>query len=298
MARYGLSPVCVGDHCARPTMQRGLCDDCTQVLAGMLEQLPWLLNELEARIQKLDRVNLGTVGRTRRQDTMNAVDFDAAALARKIRKKLLGWVEIIAEQHTGRKPPALHTVSTKHLAAWLHVNVEAAARLPISGELYKDIDRIVGASQAGGQLVDAINPSERHLAGPCPTVRAHGPDGEDIACGRMLYARSDERTTVCPDCGQSIDVEKNRDRAIVEKDLLPVPKLLEALQHVGEPVSRVKLYQWIREHRIRPRGWLHNGTMQPFRIRRGDPAVYSLARARKLRAKEIAKKQLEEAQKQ
>jgi len=271
-----------------------ICDDCEHVLANMLDQIPWLLDELDARIQGMDRIPHGTIGRQRRPHEMSVIDFDACETARTTRKMLQDWVVTVAERHTGRKPAALTTAATRDLALWLQVNTAAIARLDCAGALYHDINKLVGASQRGGQLVTAINRVERHFAGPCPTIRGYDNTGKPIECGHGLYADVDERTVVCPVCGQKIDVARNLDKAAVDRDLLPEPKLLEVLKNLGEPVSRVKLYQWIREGRIRPRGWMHHGKIVPFRIRRGDPAVYSLARMRKLRAREIAKQ--EEAQ--
>jgi len=269
-----------------------LCERCTLQLATMLDQLPWLLDELDARIQRLDKVSIGTIGRTRRPDELNVIDFDAAETARKTRKTLTHWVITVAEKHTGRQPSALSTVDTKTLAKWLYVNVHAIAQLNCAGQLYHDVHKLVGGdTERKGQLVKAINRQERHFAGPCPTVTGHDRSGDEIQCGTTLYADIDEKTVTCPTCKQNIDVEKNRLKAAVDRDLLPEPKLLEVMDNLGERISRVKLYQWIREQRIRPKGWLHNGEIVHFRIRRGDPAVYSLARARKLRNREAQRQE-------
>lgn len=188
---------------------------------------------------------------------MSVIDFDACETARETRKMLQQWVETVTKKHTGRIPPGLDTNATRDFARWLQVNTAAIARLDCAGALYHDINKLVGASQRGGQLVTAINRVERHFAGPCPTVRGYDNTGKPIECGHGLYADVDERTVVCPVCDQKIDVARNLDKAAVDRDLLPEPKLLEVLKNLGEPVSRVKLYQWIREGRIRPRGWMH-----------------------------------------
>lgn len=276
--------------CKRPD-QLYLCEECRTTLWNMLDQIPWLLDELDARIQKMDRIPHGTIGRNRRPHEMNVIDFDACETARETRKLLQQWVEDVAVKHTGRRPSALSTAVTGDFARWLQVNTAAIARLDIAGALYHDIAKLVGPGQRGGQLVAALNHVERRFAGPCSTIRGYDNQGKPIECGATLYADVDEETTVCPDCEQTINVAENLDKAAVARDLLPEPKLLEVLKNVGEPVSRVKLYQWIREGRMRPKGWMHNGSIMPLRVRRGDPAVYSLARARKLRNREITKKQ-------
>lgn len=275
--------------CKRPD-QLYLCEECRTTLWNQLDQIPWLLDELDARIAKMDRIPHGTIGRNRRPGDTTTIDFDACETARNTRKTLHHWVVTIAERHTGRKPAALTTAATRDLARWLQVNTTAIARLNCAGQLHHDITKLVGPDQRG-QLIHAINRHERRFAGPCPTIRGYDNQGRPIECGHTLYADIDETTVVCPECEQAIDVARNLDKAAIDRDLLPEPKLLEVLTNIGEPVSRVKLYQWIREGRIRPRGWIHHGKIMPLRVRRGDPAVYSLARARKLRNREITKQQ-------
>lgn len=264
----------VCQHCKR-VAQLYLCDECTQQLTNMLADLPWLLDELDARIQKLDRISIGTIGRSRRPDHLNAMDFDAAETARTVRKTLLHWVETIAHKHTGRTPPALTTVTTKHLAAWLKANTDAIARLDIAGKLYHDINHLVGHGQKGGQLVAAINPNEKHAAGPCPTITGRNHNGTPRQCGVMLFADTYDRTTDCPTCQQTINVEDNRTRARAERDLHTRGDILEILTNIDEPITPTQLDQWIRARRLRP--------IYEFGI---DEPFYSIERARKLRRRD------------
>ena len=73
---------------------------------------------------------------------------------------------------------------------------------------------------------------------------------------------------------------------IRRRDLLPEAVLLETLDTLGEKVSRVKLYDWIRAKKLQPRGYVHHGRIVPHRIQRGDPRVFSLSHARALRSQE------------
>jgi hypothetical protein len=256
----------------------------------MLDQLPWLLDELDTRIECLDRVGVGTIGRQRRPAELNIMDFDAAEQARKIRKMLLRWVETVAERHSGRPPPALSTVSTQNLARWLGHNVDAIARLDLTRKgrhpLYDDITRLVGTPTEKGQLINAINRHQHHFAGPCPTVMRHDSSGEPILCATMLYADIDEETVKCPECKQKIDVEDNQRKTAADRDLLTKEQITEALANIGEAIPDTRIDQWITARRLRHRGWIHNGEVVQSQIRSADPAVYSLARARKLRRRD------------
>ncbi|MGE2714210.1 DUF1922 domain-containing protein [Mycolicibacterium litorale] len=273
-------------NCGRAN-QAYLCDDCATQLTQMLDQIPWLLDELDARIQKVDRVNIGTIGRTRRQDSLDVMDFDAAEESRQVRKLLLRWVIRVVEHHTGRIPPGLATVSTANLARWLHVNITAITRLDTAGQLYRDIRQLVGTDTARtGTLVTAINPTQRHLVGPCPTVTGRDRQGQPTHCGHILYADTYDRTVTCPDCRRDIDIEKTRRAAAAERDYQTEQQLLEVLANCGEPIDPDTLTAWIKARRLRPAGRLHNGTIVPTHTHDNAPYVYSVKRARKLRARD------------
>lgn len=274
--------------CKRPENNAYLCNDCTTTLANMLDEIPWLLKELDARIQKLDRVPNGTIGRTRRPDELSVIDFDAAEDARNVRKLLRHWVETITQRHGGRIPPGLDTVATRDLAIWLRVNLPAIRRLDLADnhgnhQLYNDIEKLVGSSQKGGKLVAAINRTERHFAGPCPTVIGHNNRGEAVTCGENLYADIDDRSVTCPKCQSPIDVQRNQRQVAADRDLMTIDQLVEVLDTMDEHVPRATIERWVRARRLRNHGYLHNGAPVRFHIRRTDPALYSLKRARYLR---------------
>lgn len=270
-------------HC-HATTQNYLCDNCTNQLTNMLDQIPWLLTELDNRIANLTRYQTGTIGRTARPDELNIIDFDAAETARTIRKQLLDWVQKIAVRAGGRPPAALSTVTTAYLAKWLCANTNHIARQPHAGQLYNDIARLVGTDhQRTGQLVRAINPTQHHLVGPCPTITRRNHNGTPHQCGHMLYADTYDTTVTCPQCHQDINVEDNRRRTAAERDLHTRTDLLDTLTNIDEPVTPQRLDAWIRAQRLRPAGYNHDGTIAEYRIHPDAQPVYSLQRARKLR---------------
>lgn len=276
---------CRNTSCKRAS-QLFLCNDCTAVLANMLDQVPALLDELDARIQKLDRVPHGTIGRTRGPSDLNVMDFDAAETARETRKMLRRWVETVAEQHSGRRPPGLDTVETRSFARWLQVNTEAIARLDIAGKIYDDIKELIGSGDKGGTLTHAIDRRERHFAGSCPTIKGWDASGYIIECGEMLYDEYGSRTIDCPTCGQEIDVKRNQVRALASRDLMPADTLRDALENAGESVQPEQIERWIAIKRLRPRGYMHQGRLVKTRVQEADSALYSFEAARRILRKD------------
>lgn len=277
-------------NCKRPENNAYLCENCTIQLENMLSQLPWLLDELDNRIQQLDRLPHATIGRNRRSNELNIIDFDAAETARNTRKTLLHWVQTITQRHTGRTPPALHTVATKNLARWLHTNTHPIAQLDSAGHLYHDIAKLVGTDhQRHGQLIAAINPHERHLVGPCPTITGRDHNGHPHQCQQTLFADTYDQTTTCPTCHHTINVEQTRRKAAADRDLHTRTDLLELLANIDEPTTTDRLNAWIRARRLRPAGYLHNHHITQHRTHPNAEPVYSLTRARKIRHREHQK---------
>lgn len=268
-------------HCHRPT-QLYLCDDCQTLLANMLDELPWLIEELDTRIQKFDRISIGTIGRNRRPaDQLDAIDFAAAEQARKLRHTLTRWVTTIAERHTGRPPAALSTVTTANLARWLRANVDAIARLDLAHKgrhpLVDDITRLVGAGQRGGELVTAINRQELRYFGPCTHTTGRDRQGRPRECGTDLIDDREAIELTCPTCHTVTPVRRQiitmsyrqRDDLFTERQLLKI--LREETELDNQPVvSRMRFYGWIRGGRLKPHG--------------PRPRKYSLTQARQLRS--------------
>ena len=268
-------------HCKRPNPNY-LCDDCTDQLHDMLHQIPWLLEELDNRIQKLDRTTTGTIGRTRRPDDLTVIDFTAAELARTTRTTLLNLAETIAHIANGRTPQ-LQTVTTGDLALWIACKLPHITRHHTAGNTYRIINNLVGTDQHGGQLIDAINRQDRTYYGPCTTTTGRDRNGHPRQCGHDLYCPRESLQITCPRCKTTIDPRTQLTNTINDRDLVTETKLLETLATLGEPINRTQLYTWIRTGRLKPRGWVHAGRIVPRKIRHKDPRVFSLRQARQLR---------------
>jgi hypothetical protein len=260
----------------------------------MLNQLPSLLDELDTRIERLDRINTGTIGRrSQRPDEINAIDFDAAETARKIRKKLTKWVQTIAQQHTGRPPPTLHTITTQNLARWLKINTPAIAQLQCAGQLYHDIHKLVGTPDHAGQLQTAIDI-------PQPTTRFIGPCIHYIEnnrhCATLLYAKPEATQVTCPSCRTTHNIQKMTQYLENRADVMrfTATEILTIMAQRGTPIPPRSWSRWRKNGRIKIRGYKRpdnpDGTRGSIGLNRrtdDDEPVYRLSEVRKTYATAI-----------
>ena len=262
-------------NCRRDT-ELFLCTLCAKELHALLADLPWLCDQLEVTVVRQDKLSTGAVGRS--SDNPSPINVGAMELARNLRNQLGTIVRDLCEMRGVAKLPGDTNTA---MAGWLYVHAQAITCSADAGHVMREIR---GGTEA---ILAVINRSSRMYCGPCTTVTGHNQHGEDIECGIDLYANREALEDIqCPKCKTWVEPRKQLLTTITRRDLLPEPKLLETLATLGEKVSRVKLYDWIRAGQLRPRGYVHQGRIVPHRIQRGDPRVFSLSQARQLRWRE------------
>lgn len=277
-------------HCRRRT-ELYLCDDCKNELADMLDQMPWLIEQLDTTLTRQDKLTTATVGKS--AENPSPINVGAMKLSRTTRTTLLALAEQVATTFHGRTPQ-FETVATGDLALWIGCKIDRIQRHHTAGQVYATINELVGDGDNtdGGTLVLAINRSDRAYYGPCNNIVGRDRHGRERNCGRDLYAPRDAINVTCPRCDTTVDARKQIERTRSASDLRTVDLLLDTMRNLGENVSRVKLYEWIKAGRLQPRGWYNkdHGIVDHY-IRRGDPKVFSLSQARQLRWHEQELKQ-------
>ena len=260
-------------HCHRDT-ELYLCRLCGKELSALLSDLPWLCDQLEITVTRQDKLGLASVGKS--SDNPSPINVGAMELSRNLRNQLTTIVRDLCDP-THHRLPDLPTNAAA--ARWLGHQLVLITCSPAAGDIYQEIR---GATDA---ILEVINRSSRMWCGPCTTVVAHDPNGADIECGTDLYADRYNLAEMiqCPKCRCFIEPRSQLLATIKRGDLLPEAKLLEIMDSLGEKVSRVRLYDWIKAGSLRPRGYVHHGRIVAERIRRGDPRVFSLSQARQLR---------------
>ncbi len=260
-------------NCRRPT-ELFLCGLCAKELHALLADFPWLCEQLEVTVVRQDKLATGVIGRG--SDNPSPINVGAMELARNLHNQLSTIVRDLCEMR-GVEPKS-SAWSNSTMAEWLARNLGAISCSPDAGLIYKEL--------RGGtdSALVAINRISRMYCGPCTTVVVRGPQGEDVECGHDLYAdREAVGDSKCLKCLRSFNPREQLLETIKRRDLLPEAALLDTLETLGEKVSRVKLYDWIKTGALRPRGYIHQGRVMPTRVQRGDPRVFSLSHARHLR---------------
>lgn len=283
-----------------------LCPTCTRYLREMTNDLPWLLQQLEITRLRMDRLTVGVVGKGANPSPINVGAMELSRTSEILLASLVGLLEEVGCQFLPplgvftdfigplrpgwRRLPRGYSGSPIQRARWLAHHIDDIARHPQAGHFFNEICSLVGdpdrPNSEPGRLVRAINRNTRIFAGPCPHVVGYNHHGEPVSCGLILYADEGQEDVECGRCHVEVNVAKNRLRATVDKDLLTELKLLEMMEIIGEPVSRYRFLEWLKQGHLHARGWIHQGNIVGKRVRRGDPRVYSLSQCRILRSRD------------
>lgn len=259
-------------NCRRDT-ELYLCRLCTTELHAILTELPWLLTQLEITVTRQDRLNLGIVGKSGNASP-SPINVGAMELSRNLRNQLITITRELCETGGWDTPED----QLPAIAVWLEQHLNAIACSPFAGQTMREI------RSARDAILGVINRNLRMYCGPCVHVTAHNRHGETIECGHDIYApRDSDEQVQCPRCRNWVDPREQLLTTISRRDLLPEEQLLETMDTLGEPISRVRLYAWIKDNRLQVRGYVHHGRIVPKKIRHKDPRVFSLRQARELR---------------
>lgn len=299
-------------NCSAPSPGGYLCPDCRDVLAEALDQLPWLIGELQTTVCRLDRLNLGVQGRG--SENPSPINLGGSALATDVGEVLTRWTDrlcqangitLMPKQTVGprfigplpgpqwRRLLPGYLGSPMQRARWLADNVDLVAKHPRAGDICKDILELTGERgkpSKPGRLVRAIDRVVRVYAGACPTLVARDRDG-DITCATDLFAEADAVEVRCPRCHQDIDVAKNRQRSITDGDLMTEAQLIKTMETLREPVYSDLLQRWLKSGDLKPSGYLSGSRIVEHRTKGNDARLLSLSRCRQLRwAHQLEKK--------
>lgn len=289
-------------NCRAAKISLYLCTDCIDMLQSALEQIPELLRELEVTVTRQDKLH-AVSGRS--SDQPSPINFGASRLSSEIEDLLIKWVDLLVAAglkffpamsvgtnfigpllpHWQRLPKG-YSGSPTQRARWLSHHVHDIARHKKAGEVYEAVMDLTGDPDhpsKPGRLVQAVDKVVRLYAGTCPTMTGRDREGQVVVCGRDLWSDEDQPEVSCPDCEQDIDVKRNRERMIMERDVLPEKKILQVCASLGENVYSDLIQKWLKTGRLRPHGYLHGDHIIERRRSTRDARLFSLSRVRALR---------------
>ena len=262
-------------NCRRET-ELFLCQLCAKELGALLNDLPWLLDQLEITVIRQDKLSTGVIGRS--SDNPSPINVGAMELSRNLRGQLGTILRDLCEMR-GVEPGAA-AWSNSTMAEWLGRNLAAISCSPDAGLIYREIRGGTESSLA------AINRISRMYCGPCTTVVSHNAQGEDIECGVDLYADRDNPIDIrCLKCNTWINPREQLMVHVKRRDLMSEKELIDAMRAVGEPVTEALLDQWLRTNKLTVRGYMHRGRILAKPFSRRDFRIFSLSQARELRAR-------------
>lgn len=252
------------EACGAETDPAFLCRGCGDELARLIGDVPALLEELETRIARQDRV-------TRRQgkprprpidadghndDAIGAspmpYDPDAAEVRWDLLNTLGTWARHLAESRDVAPP----TDAT--LASWL-LNAAESFRFDEAGpEALDEIRYVVGK---GWRAVDRS--PVLVFAGPC-RAETVGPDLWPACCLADLRVPRRSSTARCRECGAVHDLAERWQIVAdaVEDALLPLDEVIDALPLLAPGCDRptaATLRKWRFRGRLVARGLDHHG---------------------------------------
>jgi hypothetical protein len=173
--------------CPRPAPDATICPGCTQITAGHLRKVRWLVEQLELTLTRQARI--GDRNGPRGRETPLVYDPRAAEAHLALTATLRTWANNVG----GHRGVEIDEDSTSPvaLARWLLRWNGAAAQHPHAGQYLDDLDRVIGAAQ---RVIDRA-PDMRYI-GPCDK------------CGKDMYVSAGtptDRTVNCPtpDCDAS-----------------------------------------------------------------------------------------------
>lgn len=197
-------------RCGKPTKDHAsFCDDCGDLLARALGDVPWLTEELEVTITRQKGVDYrgvgGGKGGKKPAERPSPVVWGASDARTHLKALLVSWALFCqAEDVRNSSPyPGLPDDNLPALSRWLMWRVDGLALNEIGADAVEEITSAVAHCH---RLID--RPADRQYLGRC---------GEEDCPGR-LYARPGSDVARCDDCGTPVQADTLREGLLAELD--------------------------------------------------------------------------------
>jgi hypothetical protein len=234
--------------CGKPLPDTGrICHACSGRLRRQLLDIPALLAELDTTALRQAKTGTGQGAGGGTPWNEHARQAQAA-----IRAALTTWTRTLTAR-TGQLPPA-------RPATWLADETNHIRLQPWADDMAADIHRVTAN---GWRAID--RPEDRWYAGPCGGQWAT-PTGT-TECAWTLWARIDQTTIGCPQCGTSWAVDARREWLLAAADNVheTAPNIASALTiMLRTRVSPATIRKWASRGDLTPIG--DRGTARLYRV--------------------------------
>lgn len=272
------------------------CAACTDQTAANLAFIEATADDLETTLTRQDRVSAGAGGRGT-SETPLPVNLHASDVGARLRNTLSTWVRLVAEERGVSIADAFEVcggdgtwcthercrrvrlggegeITTGSMAAWLRTRLGWIAHREWGPDCFDDLSKVAIDL---GRAVDS----------PPPMISLGRCDKTD-GCAGELRAHQEASFTRCPDCHESYDIAKRKDKLLARADLrmfnaATIARILTALgdrDPEGRPI-------------IRPAKWVTNRVqwkqLHPAGTDESGHRTYRLGDARRLHDEAIAK---------
>lgn len=228
--------ICRVASCLRPSDGWFVCGSCSDALASVLDDMPWLLDELETVVARQVRYT-SSGGGGKSAETPVMFNEAAANMRDELTNALTTGARLIAESNgwdIDRAP-----------AAWLRHRI-TALRLHVAGaEIADEIFRFAAGAR---WVID--RPPVRQFLGYCSESQGF----ED--CPGRIYGRSNKPEARCDTCGLEWEAEALRKHISDKLDgmLLTAAEIARLSTYISLPLDREqvrkRINQWAKRGRI------------------------------------------------
>lgn len=262
-------------RCGRPTRDAAyFCDDCGDLLARALGEVPWLDEQLEVTVTRSSGIDYRTLGGAKATEAPSPVHWAASEARGHLKALLVSWVLFCSEESVRSSDPAdgLPADNLPALSRWMLWRVDGLALHDIGIEAVGEISEAI---QTCHRLIDRH--PERQYLGSC-----------DVCNSGRIYARPGSNSAKCDACDSSVDAGERRANLLKQLDdrLCTAAEIARLSTYLGLKADREQVRKRINTWHKREKIESHAAFSDEPAFRFGE--VYGRLVADEYRAKETA----------
>lgn len=231
--------------CGRPTRDAAyVCDECADLLARSLGDIPWLDEQLEITVTRSAGIDYRTLGGAKATESPSPVHWAASEARTHLKALLVSWVLFCEAEGVRNSDPAIGLPADNlgALSKWMLWRVDGLALHDIGAEA---VAEIADAVQTCHRLIDRH--PERQYLGAC----------EICETGR-IYARPGGKWATCNSCDAGTDADAVRTKMLKQLDdrLCTAAEIARLSTYLGLQANREqvrkRINQWHKRELIEP----------------------------------------------